>query len=339
MTDLSIEQIEFRVRCGAGLALLAVIGCFAWNIVCQRGMVLKAAEQMALRHSRTLAENSDKAFSQTDAMVRTLQREIRAQGGLGRVDRARLLLEMRRQMESAPQVGAMFVVDAAGEMRLNSGKIPFKQVNVADREYFRKYLAIPGLQLSFGNPHLSRLTTHWRFNMMRPLNGPQEPFGGLIVAGIETEFFGNLFSSAALGPRGCVVLVGTDGVPLVSAPCVARPNQMDLKGTLLFREKLPNFVSGIYHARSKFTDGQPLIVSYHRLARFPVVALVLLNQDDVLAPWAPRAATLSALGIGLCLGIVLLARAVLCRLHRQQALRPARQAAPAFKKGWPGSLG
>jgi PAS domain S-box-containing protein len=313
---VSINQIKSRVRFIVGLILFAVIGISGWSIFSERGSVIEAAEKMSAGYSRALAEHSDSAFSEADSMLRELQRDIRSGGGLERADRADLLRKMRQLIANAPQLGAVFIVDRAGDMRLNSGEFPDRRISIADRDYFRAYLATPGLQLTLGNPHLSRLTNHWRFNLCRPLNGPGEPFDGIIVAGFKTEFFDDFFSPGTLGTRGRVVLVRTDGVPLVFSPYRTDAYQMDFRDSVLFREKLPKSPCGTYHARNKLTLGQPFIASYQRMARFPVVALISLNQDEVLAPWVRKASTQSSLMLGLCLVIVILTRLIFSHLDR-----------------------
>jgi two-component system, cell cycle sensor histidine kinase and response regulator CckA len=316
VTELSIDQIKSRVRIVVGLILFAVIGISAWSLVSERRSVITAAERLAGGYSRALAEHSESAFSEADGMLRVLQREIQREGGLDRLDRTGLLQEMRRQTGIAPQIGALFVIDAKGGMRLNSGESPFKQISVADRDYFRHYLKTPGLQLSVGKPVMSRLVNRWRFNLMRPLNQPGEPFAGLLALGFETAYFDSFFSPGALGPRGRVVLVRTDGAPLVYAPYVANAYQIDFRQSTLFKEKLPKAGAGTYHVRNKLTWGEPFIVAYQRLGRFPVVAMVTLNEDDVLAPWERKAVTQSSLMLGLCLVIVILTRLIFSHLDR-----------------------
>ena len=323
MTDPSLDPIKARIRSIVGLILCAVVAITAWSIVSERGNVIDAAEKLSAGYARALAEHSESAFSEADGMLRLLQREIQSSGGLERVDQPELLQEMRRQMGFIPQVGSLFLVDGKGVLRLNSGSLPKQQISVADREYFRNYLVQPGLQLSFSRPILSRLVKHWRFNLMRPLNRPGVPFAGLVAVGFDTDYFARFFSPGALGPRGRVVLVRTDGVPLVYSPFLKGAFQIDFRQSTLFREKLPNSPSGSYHVRNRLTYDQPFIVSYQRLARYPVVALVTLNQDDVLAPWARKAVVQSGLVLGLCLVIVILTRLVLSHLDRLKLAQAA----------------
>ena len=316
MNDLSINQIKSRVKLTVGLILIAVIGIFAWSVVSERGNVLAAAEKIAQGYSRALAENSDSAFSEADGVLRVLRQDIRQSGGVERAHPAELLQKMQLLIGLAPQMGVLFAVDRKGEMRVNSGKSPFTRLSVADRDYFRRYLNTPGLQLSFGTPLLSRLSNRLRFNMMRPLAAPGEPFGGIILTGFDTGYFSSFFSPDTLGPHGRVALVRTDGVPLVCAPEQARTYRLNFRQSALFSEHIPRSRSGVYREKSALTDDQPLIVSYHQLGRYPVVALVMLNRDDTLVPWARKAATQSSLVLGLCLVIVILTRIIFRHLDR-----------------------
>jgi two-component system, cell cycle sensor histidine kinase and response regulator CckA len=316
VTDLSIEQIKTRVRAIVGLILFAVIGISAWSIVSERNNVILAAENLAGGYARALAEHSESAFSEADGMLRVLQQDIQRNGGIKRANLPELLQEMRRQIDIAPQIGSLFLIDAKGMLQLNSGDLPFQQIDVGDREYFQEYLEKPGLQRSISKPILSRLVNRWRFNLLRPLSLPSQNFSGLIALGFDTGYFNSFFSPGALGPRGRVVLIHTSGAPLVFAPYLKNAFQIDFNQSTLFKEKLPHAGAGTYHARNKFTFDEPLIVSYQRLSRFPVFALISLNEDDVLAPWERKAAVQSSLMLGLCLVIVILTRLIFSHLDR-----------------------
>ncbi|GFO68863.1 hypothetical protein GMLC_24420 [Geomonas limicola] len=302
----SISQIKKRVRYGVGLILAAVLGISIWSIVSERANALTAAEKLASGYVRALAEHSQSAFSEADSMLRVLQKEIERSGGLERVDHAELLREMRVQVSQVPQIGSLFLVDRAGNLRLNSGSAAFQKINISDREYFKTYLEHPQLGLSISKPILSRLVHRWRFNLMRPLNEPGTPFAGLVALGFETQFFSSFFSQGTLGPRGRVVLIRADGTPLVYAPYREDGFAIDFTKSTLFREKLPNSPAGVYHVRNPLTFNQPYIAAYQRLERFPVVALVTLHEGDVLAPWAQKAATQMSLMLGLCLVLLVL---------------------------------
>src|SRR6185369_4168984 len=242
-------------------------------------------------------------------------------GGIEKIDRRELFEILHRQVGDSPQMGALFIVDNSGSMFINSIQFPSKPINVTDRDYFRYYLNTPGADLSISRPVMSRLVNRWRFNMMRPLNRPGESFTGLLSVAFEAEYFKRFFSATTLGPHGRIALLRTDGYPLVFEPYVDKVFAMDFSNTLLFRKKLPASPTGTFHTGQYHNaiDKAARIVSYQRLSRFPVVAVVSLDKDDVLAPWARKAVLHSGLTLGLCLAVVLLMRLLFRHLDRLQA--------------------
>ena len=321
MNEVPMHQIKSRIRFIVGITVLAVICISALGIVSERRDVIAAAERLAAGYSRALAEHSESAFSEADAMLREVLGEVRRKGGLERLDQADLFQQMHSHMEHSPQVGTLFIADRFGMMRINSDSFPSPEISVADRDYFRNYLTTPGLDLSFGNPLMSRLVQRRRFNLMRPLNRPGEAFEGIIALGFEAHYFKRFFKPESLGLRGVVLLIRNDGVPLVYEPYPKDPSMLDFRNSVLFREQLPRAPSGVFHVNNALTGHQPFIAAYQRLGRFPIVAVVAFNEDDVLAPWFSRALRQSSLTLGLCLLIVILTRLLFSHLDRLKAAR------------------
>jgi two-component system, cell cycle sensor histidine kinase and response regulator CckA len=315
----SIEDIKRRLRLIVGIIVVAVICISGIAILSERRDTLTAAERLATGYSRALAEHSESAFSEADGVLRELLGELRRSGGLERMDQAELFHQIRMRMLNCPQVGTLFMVDRKGMMRINSDEFPSKQIDVSDRDYFRTYLKTPGLDLSIGKPLMSRLVQRWRFNLMRPLNRPGDPFAGLMAVGFETQYFNRFFNPQNLGLRGVVLLLRDDGVPLVHEPHRKGAENFDFKQSLLFREKLPRSPSGVYHVNNALTEHQSLVVAYQRLSRFPVIAVVGLNEQDVLAPWQGRAVRQGCLTLALCLLVLILNKILFSHLDRLKA--------------------
>ena len=321
VNEISIAQLKTRVRIVVGLLLVAVIGISLWDVVAERRNIITVAEHQAEGYARTLAEHSESAFSESDRVLRGVLHSIGIQGGIQKIDRRVLFDELQRQVGDSPHMGSLFIVDNRGSMFINSIQFPSKPIDVADRDYFRYYLNTPGADLSVSRPVMSRLVKRWRFNLMRPLNRPGEQFSGLLTVAFEAEYFKRFFSAASLGPHGRIALLRTDGYPLVFEPYVEKVYETDFSSTVLFREKLPASPTGTFHTTQNHNpiDTAARIVSYQRLSRFPVVAVVSLDKDDVLAPWARKMVLHSGMTLGLCLAVVLLMQLLIRHLDRLQA--------------------
>ena len=305
---LGIHQLKRRILLFVGGILAAAIGISVWSIVSQYNDVITAAEQRAAAYARVLAEHSESAFAESDRVLLDVLRDLREKGGIERIDQQALHQLLRRQSQGAPQIGSIFIADKDGAMRANSNHFPQKQINVADRDYFLHYLTTSDAGLTISRPVMSRLVGRWRFNLLRPLNSVEDSFAGIAVVAFEVAYFNKFLGPTSLGPRGRVLLLRNDGVPLVSEPYVDNAYQTDFRTTVLFTKKLPASPSGTYHVTHTTLDKSSRIISYHRLSRFPVVAVVALHKNVVLEPWARKAILQSGMTLGLCLMIVLLIR-------------------------------
>ncbi len=304
----TIHQLKRRILLFVGGILAAVVGISVWSIVSQYNAAIIAAEQRATGYAKVLAEHSESAFAESDRVLQDVLHDLRFRGGIDRIDQHELHQLLSRQSQGASQIGTIFIADKDGTMRANSNTFPQAAINVADRDYFRYYLTTPAADLSISRPVMSRLVGRWRFNLLRPLDRVGDSFNGIAVVAFEVAYFNKFLGPISLGPRGKVLLLRNDGVPLVSEPYAENAYQTDFSKTVLFTQKLPAAPSGTYHVTHTTLDKTSRIISYQRLSRFPVIAVVALHRDDVLEPWARKAVFQSAMTLGLCLLIVLLVR-------------------------------
>jgi len=306
--SVTIHQLKSRIKRFVGAILITVICIAGWSIYTQYRDTITFAERQTEGYARALAEHSESAFSESDRVLRDMLHDIGNKGGIERLDSLELFRMLRRQSEGSPQIGSLFLVDKTGIMFSNSIDYPPRRISVADRDYFRYYLTTPGADQSLSRPVLSRLVNRWRFNLMRPLNRPGEPFAGLLAVAFEVEYFKKFFGPTSLGPHGRVMLIRNDGAPLVFEPYMGKAYESDFSNSVLFKKMLPSAASGTFHVSRSTVDNAPRIISYQRLSRFPVIAVVSLHIGDILKPWADRALFQLVITIGLCLVIVALTR-------------------------------
>lgn len=322
VTASTIHKIKTNLRLFVGVTLLAVIALSVWDIYSGRRDVLTQAERQSADYARILAEHTESAFAETSGMLREIVYDITLKRNYEKIAPLTLYQELRRQLESTPQVGALFLVNRSGEMFTNTQEpFPPRSRSVADRDYFINYLNHPDAGLTIGKPVMSRLVNRWRFNLMRPLNKPGQSFNGLIAAAFEVDYYERFLSQASIGPRGRILLVRNDGAPLVIQPYVENAYQTDLKNFKLFQDALRQKTSGTYHVAKSALDNADRIISYHRLSRFPIVAIVSLHEQDVLMPWVHRSIIQSSLTLGLCLLVFMLTRTMLRHLDTLQAMQ------------------
>jgi len=319
VTACTIQKIKTNLRLFVGITLFAVIALSVWDIYSGRRETMTQAERQSADYARILAEHTESAFAEASGMLRETVHDISLKRNYEKVDPLGLYQELQRQLKSTPQVGALFLVNRNGEMFTNTQEqFPPSTRSVADRDYFKHYLNHPDADVTIGKPVMSRLVNRWRFNLMRPLNKPGQAFNGLIAAAFEVDYYKRFLSQTSIGPRGRILLVRNDGAPLVIQPYVENAYQTDFKNSRIFQDVLFQKESGTYHIVKSTLDNANRIISYNRLTRFPIVAIVSLHEQDVLTPWVHRSVIQSALTLGLCLLVFMLTRAMLRHLDTLQ---------------------
>ncbi len=317
----TIPQLKSQIKRFVGGILAAVIFISVWSMYVQYRDTIAFAERQAEDYVRALAEHSESAFSEADRIMRDSLHDLKLEGGVDRIDRRALFQLLQREAEGAPQVGTIFIADKEGNMLANASSFPQKPINVADRDYFQHYLTTLGADLTISKPLLSRLVARWRFNLIRPLPSVDNSFNGLIAVGFEADYFNKFMGPASLGSRNKVLLIRNDGAPLVHEPYETNAYKADFSKTTLFTSKLPASPAGTYHGTYSTDDNKSRIISYQRLQRFPVVAVVALYKGDVLGPWAWKAMFQSLMTFGLCFVIVVLTRIMFRHMDSLQSTR------------------
>ncbi len=321
MTSNTILNLKSKLRLFVIITIIAVITLSTWEIYTGRSEIIELAERQSADYARALAEHTDSAFAEADGVLREVIHDISLKNKFEQTDPLILYQDLKRQHENPQQVGALFLVDKKGVMFINTQEYPPRKILVADRDYFKIYLDNPDIGFTIGKPVMSRLVNRWRFNLMRPINQPGKPFNGLIAAGFEVDYFKRFFTQASLGPRGRILLVREDGVPLVVQPYTDNAYESDFRTTKLFKGIKSNKPYGTYHTSSSVLDKANRIISYNQLTRFPVVAIVSLNEEDILQPWIHKASIQSSLTFALCILIVTLTRIMFRHLDKLQTLQ------------------
>ena len=304
------------------VGILAVVVCISvWSMYVQYHDAVSNAERQAAGYVRALAEHSESAFAEAERILRDTLHELHREGGAERFDKRSLHDLLQREAQDAPQVGSIFIAAKDGSMLANSNTFPQPAITIADREYFRHYLKTPGADLTISRPVMSRLVSRWRFNLLRPLPRSEGAFTGLLAVAFEVSYFKNFLGPTSLGPRGRVLLIRNDGMPLVFEPYIDKAYDIDFSSTILFSEKLPVSPTGTYQVTHSTGDLESRIISYQRLKRFPVIAVVALHKGDILGAWGKRVVFQSLLTAGLCFVIMILSRIMFRHLDSLDSTR------------------
>ena len=227
----------------------------------------KEVNSQNLDQALFLAHNLNRAFAQTDTILRFLQVELNNGGALGQA-KTKLL----REFSEDDLINQVAVADAAGNIRFAavSQNAP---VNIADREQFIFHRGNDSAQVYITKPVITQVTGTRSIFLTRRLSDAQRQFAGIVSVAIAPDYFANLISQLQPQPHSSFVLLKPDGTFLARFPSIDSPAVMDSFRHHPVVEMLQRGEkSGVFASPGK-GDGIPRIGAYWKLMDYPAVVL------------------------------------------------------------------
>jgi len=117
--------------------------------------------------------------------------------------------------------------------------------------------------------------------MSRRIDNPDGSFYGIAIAVVDPAYFTNFYGHAELGAQGVVSLLGTDGIEIARRAGDASTFGADMRESNLFRgaSRRP---SGTFLSSGRH-DGHLRLLSYRRMKFYPLIVMLGVPQDEILA--------------------------------------------------------
>jgi diguanylate cyclase (GGDEF)-like protein len=186
-------------------------------------------------------------------------------------------------------LGSIFVLDARGDIVIDSGANPPRRVNVADRDYFRIHRDGRSHGLYISRPYASRLR-HGALTiaLSRRIERPDGSFGGIVVGTLSIDFFRALLDGIAVGKQGTAAILEDNGTVVCRLPFDPLMIGRDVSDSPLFVKSNAQR-DGVLDGAATI-DGVRRIYVYRHLANLPLSVDVAPAESDVYGPWQIRAA-------------------------------------------------
>jgi len=277
----------------ATLALLIAWGSVAAVLRLRWDDAFEAEFRQNTNVARALEEQTVRVLATTDQATVRLRDAVVA-GGVQASDLARYAAETGL----APLILAQLsVVDAAGRF-VGSNLDPTGEktghVDLSEREHVRVHLAPDKLPVALrladpdglyiGKPVLGKVSQKWTIQLSRRILAADGTLAGVVVASLDPSYFQSVYERVALGDTGGVTLVGTDRsirARVIGGRSVGMGTVLG-EGSGFAREAMA--AEGHYTATSAI-DGVERLVSYRRVAAYPLFVLVSTGANEALDEW------------------------------------------------------
>jgi diguanylate cyclase (GGDEF)-like protein len=232
-----------------------------------------------------------------------------------------LSMRLRREVlfdraATATYLGSVLVLDAAGNVKIDSGSVLPRKANFSDRQYFKVHRDNPDVGLYISDPYHSRLRGGSpSIALSRRISGPDGSFAGIAMVAVELDYFRHLFAGLSLGEHGSVALVSKDGVMIMRQPYDPGIIGRNVRDASTFRQFL-TAPEGSFSDTSSI-DGVRRLYYFKNFPSLPFIIMVARAHDDIYGAWLHRALTLGSLMMLSAVGFMGLSFALGAQLHRR----------------------
>lgn len=263
--------------CAAAIALLWIDRRVTWE----------SAYVSARNLASVLAADIGRTFHVYDLSLQGVIERLR-EPGLADLDPQSLHRFLFDRSASAAYLGAIFVLDAQGNVRYHSLALTPPKLNFADRDYFQAHRDADNVGLFVSQPFNSRLRGgDESIAISRRITNPDGSFGGVVAGSLRTAYFRDRFAEVSIGPHDAITVFRNDGAVLLRNPYSSADAGSGVDVPLDFQQYLIGregaFVGVLSH------DGVNRLYAFDAIERTPLVIDVALAVDDLLAPWVRRA--------------------------------------------------
>lgn len=217
---------------------------------------------------------------------------------------------------SASYLGSVLVLDATGQVTLDSlGDVP-PNANFSDRRYFTIQRDNPHVGLFISAPYRSRLRGGSpSIALSRRISKPDGSFGGIALVAIQLDYFHHLLTGLELGPHGSIALIGRDGTMVMRQPYDPAVIGRNISDASTFRRFLLA-PEGSFSDISTL-DGVHRLYYFKQLSHLPLIVMVAAAESDIYSNWTRRTLLIGSLMAVLAVAFVALAIVLASQLSRR----------------------
>lgn len=228
----------------------------------------------------TISQHAERSIHEVDL---SLQAIVDAE--LARVDTTKLQSLLAEYSRRLPQVSQLAVFDPSGQVKADSRPDRGSTIFISMHQAFRDAAAVRFAGLHLGSPTDNPLIGSWTITLSRRIEATDGRLLGLVVAQVRFDHFSEFYQSLAFqGPTTILSLLDGRTRLLVRYP--ARP---DLLGQPLADDRVLD--AAIEQGRRAeiavltMLDGGARHAYVRQVGRFPIFAMVAVDEDTLLRPW------------------------------------------------------
>ncbi len=198
---------------------------------------------------------------------------------------------------SLPDPGSLWLINARGDLLLDSTQYPSQKANFSEREYFAPQRD-QGVRFYVGPVVKGKITKKYSFTISHRIEGRKGEFLGILVAAIDSDDFTNFLNTINVGEYGAVAVFRTDGVLIFRQPMQDKYLTMNYKHLKLFTISFDNAPAGVYEA-DRWMDNARRFVAYRKIEGRPLIVVTSVPARSLLTEWRKRLRSYTAIALAI----------------------------------------
>lgn len=294
------------------MAILSLEGWLEWN---SYAAAVQRAFSSSLNLAHSLRQHADDTFELAQDTVGSIVHEAQS-AGLSDDGLAAMEARMRQSVGHSSRLLRLDIFAPDGKWLASTARNLPPWPRQTGYSYFQNHRNSISAAPFIGRP-IQVQNGDWVLTVSQRLHRPDGSFGGVVVATLDSQYFSRFYSSFDVGEHGSITLATSSGTLLARSPYDARQIGRDLSSSRLFAQEVATRRSGDYEALSTL-DGVTRLSAFDTSTRYPLVAVVAVSRDEVLAPWLAGALQRIAIAAALTLGVALLGMRLADQIARRQ---------------------
>lgn len=315
MADQTTKSLSRRAALYVAAICFAILGLEGWREWNSYEAAVQRSIASSLNMAHSLHQHAEDTFELAQDTVSAIVYEAQSIGvnddGLATIER-----RMRESVADSSRLLRLDIYDPDGRWLATTAQNLPPGPRQTGYSYFQNHRNSISQAPFIGRP-IQVPNGDWVLTVSQRLNRPDGSFGGVVVATLDCQYFSRFYSGLNIGEHGTIWLATTGGILLAHWPYDARQIGRDLSQTSLFSQQVATRHSGEEESVSTL-DGVDRIRTFDTSDRYPIVAVVAMSRDEVLAPWFSGAVQRFATAAALTLGLALLGLRLAEQIGRRQ---------------------
>jgi PAS domain S-box-containing protein len=200
------------------LTLVMVLITAGWLSLKDYRDTLQGAERQSMSLARSLDEHATRSMVSVEQAMQNLIEDIERSGGTAHLDERWAHERLQGKISLTPQIRGIIAINAKGILVAHGLEYPTRRVDLSDRLYFPYHRDHDDAHLRIGEPLVSRTDYKWLIPVTLRINNPDGSFGGVMLSGVEPDYFLKFYESLHLERGTRIQLLRSDGMLLLSYP-------------------------------------------------------------------------------------------------------------------------